>query len=143
MDDDLLARVRHIECTLQSLERNISSRPADWQFGQRFPFHSDPAPPVEPLHPPTAVISFIWQTYLDVVDPVLKIFHVPTVQRVVVGVIRGRLRPDSYTECLMLAVYYATVVTMSAAECHREFNEKKATVLKRYVSLQLLLLSCT
>lgn len=132
---------------LQELEREIhphlSSRSAraDWQqFGHLFPFYSDPAPsPVEPLHPPSAVISFIWQTYLDVVDPVLKIFHAPTVQRVVVGVIRGRLKPDSCTECLMFAVYYATVVTMSAAECHREFNENKVTLLKRYVSLHLFL----
>lgn len=59
MDDDLLARVRLIESKLKSLERNLSSRFVDWQFGQRFPFHSDPAPPVEPLHPPTAAIPFI------------------------------------------------------------------------------------
>lgn len=43
----------------------------------------------------------------------------------------------------MFAVYYATVVAMPAAERRREFSEEKATLLKRFVSLQLLLLSCT
>lgn len=66
------------------------------------------------------------------VDPVLKIVHVPSVQRQVVGVIRGRTSLDAPTECLMFAIYYSTVVSISGVECRNEFHEDKNVLLKRY-----------
>ncbi|KNG81759.1 fungal specific transcription factor [Aspergillus nomiae NRRL 13137] len=109
-----------------------STSPNDGQLWQSFPLRPDPSTPLEALHPSPAVIAFIWQTYLDVVDPVLKVFHVPTVQRQVTSVIRGRFNLDAPTECLIFAIYYSTVVTMSAEECREEFDEDKAVILTRY-----------
>ncbi|GIJ85153.1 hypothetical protein Asppvi_004009 [Aspergillus pseudoviridinutans] len=102
------------------------------RLGHSFPFHLGPSLPLGPLHPSPPVISTIWQTYLDVVDPVLKIFHVPTVQRHVFSLIRGQPIRDARTECLIFAIYYSTVVAMSAAECQSEFHEERATLLSRY-----------
>ncbi|RHZ46910.1 uncharacterized protein CDV56_100354 [Aspergillus thermomutatus] len=108
------------------------SRSLDGRLGHSFPFHLGPSPPLGPLHPSPSVISTIWQTYLDVVDPVLKIFHVPTVQRQVLSLIRGQPILDAPTECLMFAIYYSTFVAMSAAECQREFHEDRTLLLSRY-----------
>ncbi|GIK00861.1 hypothetical protein Aspvir_004890 [Aspergillus viridinutans] len=107
-------------------------RSFDRRLGHSFPFHLGPSLPLGPLHPSHLVISTIWQTYLDVVDPVLKLFHVPTVQRHVFSLIRGQPVLNPPTECLMFAIYYSTVVAMSAAECQSEFHEDRTTLLSRY-----------
>ncbi|KAK9235015.1 fungal-specific transcription factor domain-containing protein [Lipomyces kononenkoae] len=87
---------------------------------------------LESLHPPTELISFIWQKYLESVEPVLKVFHAPTVQKQIVDFIRGRGALETATECVMFAIYYAAVITMTKEECQAEFNEGKHEVLKRY-----------
>ncbi|KAK6540431.1 hypothetical protein TWF694_009226 [Orbilia ellipsospora] len=87
---------------------------------------------LECLHPPTILISFIWQKYLESVESVLKILHAPSVQKQIVDFIRGRRILDPPTECMMFAIYYAAVVTMTAEECQAEFKEDKHEMLKRY-----------
>ncbi|KAK9366313.1 fungal-specific transcription factor domain-containing protein [Lipomyces kononenkoae] len=87
---------------------------------------------LESLHPATRLISFMWQKYLDSVEPVLKILHAPTLQKQIVDFIRDRGALDLPTECVMFAIYYAAVITMTAEECQAEFNESKHEVLKRY-----------
>lgn len=49
------------------------------------------------------------------------------------SVIRGRSNLEAPTECLIFAIYYSTVVTMSAVECRGEFDEDKAELVTRYV----------
>jgi hypothetical protein len=87
---------------------------------------------LESLHPPTGLISSIWQKYLESVEPVVKILHAPTVQKQMVDFIRGRGVLDPPTECVMFSIYYAAVITMTVEECQAEFNEGKLEVLKRY-----------
>lgn len=87
---------------------------------------------LECFHPPTALISLIWQKYLESVEPVLKILHAPTVQKQIVDFIRVRGAIDPPTECMIFAIYYAAVITMTVEECRAEFNECKYEVLKRY-----------
>ncbi|OGM44606.1 fungal specific transcription factor, partial [Aspergillus bombycis] len=130
--DQLRPEIEQDRCSSGWSGASHSTSPNDGQPWQSFPLRPNPSPPLETLHPSPAVIAFIWQTYLDVVDPVVKVFHVPTVQRQVVSVIRGRSNLDAPTECLIFAIYYSTVVTMSAVECREEFDEEKAVLLTRY-----------
>lgn len=83
------------------------------------------------LHPPIGLISFIWQKYLESVEPVLKILHSQTVQKQFVDFIRGRGVLDQPTECVMFAIYYSVAITMTAEECQSEFNEGKREILTR------------
>ncbi|EHK48777.1 hypothetical protein TRIATDRAFT_53800, partial [Trichoderma atroviride IMI 206040] len=98
------------------------------------PFNSSSgaSQPLETIHPPPSHIAFIWQTYLDAVDPLVKIFHAPSIQRHVMSISQGRKMPDAATECLMFAIYYSTVFSMSIAECREEFGEEKVRLLQRY-----------
>ncbi|TQB75450.1 hypothetical protein MPDQ_002743 [Monascus purpureus] len=109
-----------------------SHSPVNGLLFQPSPFALDPSLPLDSLHPPSAMIPFMWQTYLETVDPVLKIFHAPTVQKQIMSRSRGRRVHDSSVQCLMLAVYYSTVVTMSAAACLAEFEEERPALLKRH-----------
>lgn len=141
----LAARLESIEGALRALEHghpgthhlshialaqpaNIQSRPS---FS--FPFNLDPSSLPALVHPSSATVLFIWQTYLDVVDPGLKIFHVPTIQRLVVQAIQCSSKLEPSTECLVFAIYYSTVVTMAAPTCRDRFHEDKSNLLSRYV----------
>lgn len=100
---------------------------------QNFLLRSETLEPPQLLHPSPEITSFVWQKDLETVDPLLKIFHVPTVQRHVINVIRGRGSLDSSTECFLFTIYYSAVVIMSAAECLTELEEAKPVLLRLYV----------
>lgn len=123
-----------------SSQYNTGARSTNSHLLQSLPFNSlaGISQPLEALHPPPSSISFIWQTYLDVVDPLLKIFHVPSIQRHVMSISQGREIPDAATECLMFAIYYSTVISISVAECRDEFGEEKPLLLQRHVDVALL-----
>lgn len=89
--------------------------------------------PLEALHPSPITISFLWQWYLDSVDPVLKIFHTPSVQRDVMHMIRHGTTSDLATECLLFTIYYAAVISMPSHTCQDELGDDKPTLLKRYL----------
>jgi hypothetical protein len=58
---------------------------------------------------------------------------VPSIQRRVMSISQGREIPDAATECLMFAIYYSTVISMSIVECREEFGEEKPGLLQRCV----------
>lgn len=86
------------------------------------------------IHPPTELILFLWQRYLESVDSVLKILHPSKVQRQIIGFVRDRDALDPSMHCLIFAIYYAAVITMTAEECEIVFKEGKKGILSRYVS---------
>lgn len=81
--------------------------------------------------PDAQTICFLWWKYLEVVDPVLKVIHTPTIQKLVVGAIGGRIRLTTGENCLLFSIYYASVVVMSAAECYKEVEEERHVLLER------------
>ncbi|KAI9042809.1 transcription factor domain-containing protein [Aspergillus affinis] len=97
-------------------------------------FKSEPVSSLEYLRPSPVTVPFLWQKYLENVDPLLKIFHAPTIQKQVMNLVRGRKNHDFPAECLMFAIYYSTVLTLDAAECQAEFEEDKEDLLKGYRS---------
>ncbi|TFB02988.1 Transcription factor vrtR1 [Trichoderma ghanense] len=88
--------------------------------------------PLALLHPSAAKLPFIWQTYLDVVDPLIKILHVPSTQRHILSLMQHREVSDASTECLVFAIYYSSVISLSAVECRCELGEEKQILLERY-----------
>lgn len=69
---------------------------------------------------------------MDIVDPLLKIVHAPTVQKHVMNAIRDRGGLDPAMECLLPAIYYLSVASMPATDCRDEVGEEKPVVLARY-----------
>jgi hypothetical protein len=86
------------------------------------------------LHPQVLMIS-LWQKYLENVDPILKILHTSSTQKQLMGNARGQEVASPPTECLMSAIHYAAVVTISVEDCRVEFNQNKSDMVKRYLSM--------
>lgn len=90
-----------------------------------------PTASLDSRHPPPRIIFFMWQNYLDRVDPVLKIIHVPTVQRDIMKFARDKTQLDPSRHILFFAIYYTSVLTMSAEEWGEELRESRGVALKR------------
>lgn len=124
-----------IESQSNSNQYNTVVRSTKSRLLQSLPFNNaiDASQPLETLHPLPSRIALIWQIYLDAVDPLIKIFHAPSIQRRVMSIHQVREIPDAATECLMFAIYYSTVISMTTAECCDEFGEERPLLLQRCV----------
>ncbi|KAL4954141.1 fungal-specific transcription factor domain-containing protein [Aspergillus filifer] len=84
------------------------------------------------LRPSPVTIVLLWQNYLENVDPVIKIFHTPSVQKLVMRAVHGRDSLDLASECLLFAIYYATVASMSPSSCREGLKTDRGTLVKQY-----------
>ncbi|KAI9808350.1 MAG: hypothetical protein M1827_007499 [Pycnora praestabilis] len=85
-------------------------------------------------HPPPERIHQLWQIFIENVDPLTKVVHVPTLRPAIqkaasnIGVI-----PRSF-EALMFAIYSAAVMSLKDDECKQRLCEPRKTLLLRYIS---------
>ena len=84
------------------------------------------------LHPSPQTIPAIWQIYLDIVDPVLKLFHIPTTQRWIIKASQNLSQLDVAIESVLFAVYYASAIALPATECQKRLGQTKDELLERY-----------
>ncbi|QKX58381.1 uncharacterized protein TRUGW13939_05503 [Talaromyces rugulosus] len=81
--------------------------------------------PIATIHPvqesdeilsPITLVS-LWQTYLERVDPLIKLIHVPSTQKIVLQACKNPKVANPNTVCLTYAAAYAAIVSMSPMEC--------------------------
>ena len=65
------------------------------------------------LHPPRSQIPLYWQTYQANVNPVTKLVHVPTMDKVITEVQNSLDSLSPSTEALMFSIYFATIISMA------------------------------
>ncbi|KAJ9651529.1 hypothetical protein H2198_009197 [Neophaeococcomyces mojaviensis] len=87
---------------------------------------------VRDLHPLPEQVSTLWQIFLDNVNPLSKIIHVPTLQPAI-------LESTSHLECLprpfealLFAIYSTAVLSLQDSECEDMLGESRAVLLSRY-----------
>ncbi|CAK40537.1 hypothetical protein M747DRAFT_290064 [Aspergillus niger ATCC 13496] len=88
--------------------------------------------PAEQQHPSPVTVSILWHWYLDTVDPVLKVSHTPSVQKDVMLVIKEETFGDVAKQCLLFAIFYASIISMPSTTCLDKLGEDKPTLLERY-----------
>lgn len=68
------------------------------------------------LHPLPSQIPFIWQVFIENVDPLIKLLHIPTMNSIIRKI---RSDMDSISpglEALMFAIYYAAIASLEEEE---------------------------
>ncbi|KAK7423029.1 hypothetical protein QQX98_001319 [Neonectria punicea] len=85
-------------------------------------------------HPPAEHIQQLLQIFIDNVDPLTKVVHVPTL-RVAIQKAASNLEtvPRGF-EALMFAIYSAAVMSLNSDECKQRFCESRKTLLSRYIA---------
>jgi hypothetical protein len=83
-------------------------------------------------HPSHTSAMFLWETYIDRVEPLCKILHAPFTAKMVV---RASMKPEKTSRaegCLLFAIYHFAVFSMTEDECIAQLGTSRATVLERY-----------
>ncbi|KAI8717664.1 Zn(2)-C6 fungal-type domain-containing protein [Fusarium sp. LHS14.1] len=94
--------------------------------------NADFAKALDGLNPMPSQMLFIWQAYVENVDPFIKVLHVPTVEKVV-RELRGNF--SSYganMEALLFAISLAAITSMDEEAVSFNFNTSKSQLIQRY-----------
>jgi len=97
-------------------------------------FGSTPRQNLNSLHPSPVHIFRLWQTYLDNVDPLTKVFHAPTVQQRLLDATADLENIPKAMEALMFSIYAMSIISLNNEECQRVFIEERSVLLARYQS---------
>ena len=85
------------------------------------------------FHPTGDSLFSLWQTFLENVDPVLKIIHVPVTQRQLLWASQHLTEIPPAFESLMFSMYFAAITSIQpSAYCQRLCHEDRQTLLRRY-----------
>ncbi|KAJ3463647.1 hypothetical protein MRS44_008433 [Fusarium solani] len=83
-------------------------------------------------HPSPSQIPFYWQTFIENVNPLVKLFHIPTLSKTIRS-IQGRVRSLSPPEeALIFAIYFAAVGSMALEEVRELLGREKETLINQY-----------
>jgi hypothetical protein len=85
-----------------------------------------------PLHPNPVQIFKLWQAYLENVNPLVKVFHTPTVQQLISNASGDLSDVPRDLEALLFAIYCITAESMSDGECIAMLGESKAVAIRRF-----------
>ncbi|KAH1447149.1 Transcription factor vrtR1 [Aspergillus fumigatus] len=83
-------------------------------------------------HPSYEEATVLWNTYVQNVEPLCKVLHVPTVAKLVDTIAKQPAAASKSVECLLFAIYYIAVFFMSDADCLQQFNQTKTQKMSRY-----------
>ena len=92
----------------------------------------DPSVNVCDLQPDPAHAFRLWQLFLDRVNPLTKIIHVPSVQPLIVEATSGMHTMSLHDQALLFSIYLMAVVSLSEDECLAMSAMTKDTALRRY-----------
>ncbi|TGO82202.1 hypothetical protein BPOR_0892g00020 [Botrytis porri] len=84
------------------------------------------------LHPQPVTIFRLWQIFLTNVNPLVKLFHAPTVQEMIIEATSDMDHIPKPTEALMFVIYLLSIGSLKDDECESTFNEPKSILLSRY-----------
>ncbi|KAF2622821.1 hypothetical protein BU25DRAFT_302662, partial [Macroventuria anomochaeta] len=72
---------------------------------------------LRPLHPQPVGAFKLWQAYLDNINPLIKLFHAPTVQQLISETNGNLDEVPQNVEALLFAIYCISVESLSDKEC--------------------------
>ncbi|KAI0460665.1 hypothetical protein F5B21DRAFT_17660 [Xylaria acuta] len=85
----------------------------------------------ENLRPLPSQVPYIWETFVENVDPFIKVLHVPTIGRTIKEA-KGKFNSMARgMESLMFAISLAAVTSLQEDEVRENFGEDRKTLLAR------------
>lgn len=93
-----------------------------------------PAPSIglRPLHPQPVESFKLWQAYLDNINPLVKLFHAPSVQQIISEANGNLDEVPRNVEALLFAIYCIVVESLSDGECIIITGQPKIAARQRF-----------
>ncbi|KAJ5116338.1 hypothetical protein N7456_000686 [Penicillium angulare] len=83
------------------------------------------------VHPNPLHIFKLWQTFLENVNPLIKVLHTPTLQPQILEAASDLPNVGKELEALMFTVYCIALVSLQPGEVEKSFGESKKKLLAR------------
>lgn len=96
------------------------------------PEHNNKFENLATLYPPFQIFTKLWEIYVDRIDPMMKILHLPTFWPLISNGLRDPQGLPKSLEAVMFAVYLATISTLKEDECQNLFGVQKSVMYSRY-----------
>lgn len=84
------------------------------------------------FHPPANQICKYWRIFKENVDPLIKIFHRPSTEKVVAAAAKSLDHISKSMEVMMFAIYFAAITSLSEAESVSILGIEKQAALETY-----------
>ncbi|KAJ4857949.1 fungal specific transcription factor domain-containing protein [Trichoderma breve] len=86
------------------------------------------------LHPPPQQIHELWRTFVENVDPLSKVVHIPTLEKAFHEAANEIDTVSRSFEALMFAIYSAAVMSLSDVECKERLHEPRKSLRSRLMT---------
>lgn len=83
-------------------------------------------------HPSPQDAMKLWTEYVENVEPLCKVLHVPTTTRMVERLSQQPTTASKPQECLLFAIYHFAIFSMTEEDCVREFGQLQPALLTKY-----------
>jgi hypothetical protein len=97
--------------------------------------------PLADSHPSTKLIYKLWEIFLNNVNPLVKIIHVPTVQRQLLEASVDLENVSRPFEALMFAIYASAITSLKNEQCIELTGFSKLQLQKQYYKIGQLALA--
>ncbi|KHN94567.1 uncharacterized protein MAM_07622 [Metarhizium album ARSEF 1941] len=84
------------------------------------------------LHPTPEQFAVYWRLYKEKCYPIIRIFHLPTVEPVILHCQGQRDGMPRTVEALLFAIYFSTVVSLHREECLDKIGSEESTLIRIY-----------
>lgn len=85
------------------------------------------------LRPMVSQISYYWHVFAEAVDPLIKVIHQPTMDKMIKNLIINQMKETTpEMELFMFSVYFSVVTSMSPEDVFNSFGELKSVLSSRY-----------
>lgn len=74
----------------------------------------------------------LWQTFVNNVDPITKLLHIPTTQATLFAAINNRNNLDEDLNALLFSIYFAATTSLTESATAHLLGQDKSTALSRY-----------
>jgi hypothetical protein len=71
----------------------------------------------------------LWQTYLTNIDPILKVLHIPTSERLIELALSSPEQTSPNTRCLLTAVQFAAVTSLNEVQRQNAMGISRESLL--------------
>ncbi|KAI1607884.1 mitogen-activated protein kinase [Exophiala viscosa] len=86
------------------------------------------------LHPRPPMMLELWQVFVENVDPITKVVHVPTLRPAIDRAAADIASIPKSAEALIFSIYAIAIFSLKDNDCKRKFGEPRRMLLARYIS---------
>lgn len=116
---------------MEDSSNDLSDQETD-DFG--FVLGNPPKSKSSPQHPPPEAIHQLFDIYIEHIDPLTKVVHIPTLRPAIERAASNVNAIPRTFQPLMFAIYGAAIMSLKDEECKQKFNQPRKALLLRYTS---------